>query len=81
MLSIKFGYGRPAALARALAADFFLEVSSLGFFFGSGVSHTSLAISNPTFLMIYRPSRRHSLRKRIYPLSIVQQILIAQGYP
>jgi len=44
MLSIRFGYGRPAAEARALAADFCESVSFVDFFFGFGVSHTFLAI-------------------------------------
>lgn len=36
MLSIKFGYGLPAALADALAADFFAGLNFLDFFLGFG---------------------------------------------
>ena len=42
MLSIKLGYGRPAALAEAFAAAFFSGDSFLDFFLGFGVSQTGL---------------------------------------
>ncbi len=41
MLSTRFGYGRPAALARAFASDFWSGVNLVDFFFGLGLSHTS----------------------------------------
>jgi hypothetical protein len=40
MLSIRFGYGRPAALAAALAAAFLAGVKGLETFFGFGLSQT-----------------------------------------
>jgi len=42
MLSIRFGYGRPAALAEAFAAAFFFGDSFVDFFLGFGVSQTGL---------------------------------------
>jgi hypothetical protein len=40
MLSIKFGYGLPAALADALALAFLAGLNGVDFFLGLGVSHT-----------------------------------------
>ena len=46
MLSIKFGYGRPAFAARAFAALFADDDSGVDFFFGFLVFQTSLAITS-----------------------------------
>ena len=47
MLSIRFGYGRPAALAEAFAAAFFFGVSFFDLFLGFSLSQTSfLAATN-----------------------------------
>ncbi len=40
MLSTRFGYGRPAALAAALAVAFWADVKGLETFFGFGLSQT-----------------------------------------
>lgn len=40
MLSTRFGYGRPAAFAAALADAFCVDVKGLETFFGFGLSHT-----------------------------------------
>ena len=52
MLSIRLGYGRPAALAEAFAAAFFLGESFVDFFLGFGVSHTGLDFIMPKLLIL-----------------------------
>jgi hypothetical protein len=44
-LSIKFGYGRPAALAIALAEAFFFVESFLDLAFGLGKSQTGFLLA------------------------------------
>jgi len=44
MLSTKFGYGRPAALAEALVEAFFVGVNLVDFFLGFGVSQTGVVV-------------------------------------
>jgi hypothetical protein len=52
MLSIKLGYGRPAALAEAFAAVFFFGDNFLDFFLGFGVSQTALGFIMPILLRL-----------------------------
>jgi len=49
MLSMRFGYGLPAALAIALAEDLALGDSFLETFLGFGLSHTSIFFAAITF--------------------------------
>jgi len=45
MLSIKFGYGLPAFLARAFAAAFCAALSGVDLRFGFGLSQTFLTVA------------------------------------
>ena len=85
MLSIKFGYGRPAALAEAFAAAFFFGLSFLDFFLGFGVSQTGLGFIISTLLrLIVRRAHltlHDALLQVIVPHDVAQWLLVPVWIP